>query len=98
MTRALNLPPGLDTTRPTPARIYDYMLRGQHYFDPDAKAVERILGLVPEPTDMVWANRGFHQRAAVWIADQGIRQFLDIGAGLPAVGNTHEVVQRIHAA
>lgn len=96
MTRALNLPPGLDTTKPTPARICDYMLRGQHYFDPDAKAAERMLGLVPELRDTVWANRGFHQRAAAWIARQGIRQFLDIGAGLPTVGNAHEVVQRIH--
>lgn len=70
------------------------MLRGQHYFDPDAKAAERMLGIVPELRDTVWANRGFHQRAAAWIAHQGIRQFLDIGAGLPTVGSTHEVVQR----
>ncbi|MBO0803429.1 MAG: SAM-dependent methyltransferase [Nocardiopsaceae bacterium] len=93
MTRALNLPRGLDATRPTPARIYDYMLRGQHYYNADARAAERILGIVPELRDMAWSNRGFHQRSAAWIADQGIRQFLDIGAGLPAVGNTHEVVQ-----
>lgn len=72
------------------------MLRGQHYFDPDAKAAERMLGIVPELRDTVWANRGFHQRAATWIANQGIRQFLDIGSGLPAVGNTHDVVQRVH--
>jgi O-methyltransferase involved in polyketide biosynthesis len=72
------------------------MLRGQHYFDADAEAAERILGIVPEIRDTVWANRGFHQRAATWIAKQGIRQFLDLGAGLPTVGNTHEVVQRIH--
>lgn len=95
MTRALNLPRGLDTTRPTPARIYHYMLRGQRYFDPDAKAAERLLGIAPELRDAAWANRGFHQRAAAWIAHQGVRQFLDIGSGLPAVGNTHEVVQRI---
>lgn len=71
------------------------MLRGQHYFDPDAKAAERMLGIVPELRDTVWANHGFHQRAAAWIANQGIRQFLDIGAGLPIAGSTHEVVQRI---
>lgn len=72
------------------------MLRGRHYFDPDAKAAERMLGMVPELRDTVWANRGFHQRAATWIAGQGIRQFIDIGAGFPSVGNTHEVVRRIH--
>lgn len=96
MTRALNLPPGLDTTKPTPARIWDYMLRGRHYFDPDAKAAERMLGIVPELRDTVWANRGFHQRAATWIAAQGIRQFIDIEAGFPSAGNTHEVVRRVH--
>ena len=45
--------------------------------------------------DAAWSNRGFHQRAAQWIAQQGIRQFVDIGSGLPTVGNTHEVVQRL---
>ena len=45
--------------------------------------------------DAAWANRGFHQRAARWLAEQGIRQFIDIGSGLPTVGNTHEVVQRV---
>lgn len=73
------------------------MLRGRNYFDPDAKAAERMLGVVPELRDAVWANRGFHQRAAAWIAGQGIRQFIDIGAGFPSVGNTHEVVRRLHA-
>jgi S-adenosyl methyltransferase len=96
MARSLNLPRGLDSTKPTPARICDYLLRGHYYFDADSRAAERMLGIVPELIDTVWANRGFHQRAATWIAGQGVRQFLDIGAGLPAVGNTHEVVRRVH--
>ena len=51
---------------------------------------------MPELTEAAWANRGFHQRAARWMAgEQGIRQFVDIGSGLPTAGNTHEVV---HAA
>jgi trans-aconitate methyltransferase len=49
----------------------------------------------PELADSAWANRGFHQRAAKWIALQGVRQFIDIGSGLPTVGNTHEVVRRV---
>jgi trans-aconitate methyltransferase len=49
----------------------------------------------PELVDSAWANRGFHQRAAKWIAEQGVRQFIDIGSGLPTVGNTHEVVRRV---
>ena len=56
---------------------------------------EKTLHAVPEVRDAAWSNRGFHQRAAKWIAQQGIRQFVDIGSGLPTVGNTHEVVQRL---
>ena len=95
MTKALRLPEGLDITKPSPARIYDYMLRGSHHFDVDVNAAKRLLGAVPELRDTAWSNRGFHQRAASWMARQGIRQFLDIGSGLPTVGNTHEVVARV---
>src|SRR5215469_6039671 len=96
MTRVLRQPESLDPAKPSPARIYDYMLRGRHYLDVDAAAGERLLSVVPELRDCAWSNRGFHQRAATWIAKQGVRQFLDIGSGLPTVGNTHEVVKRIH--
>jgi hypothetical protein len=97
MTKALRLPEGLDITRPSPARIYDYMLGGSHHFDVDVNAAERLLSAVPELRDTAWSNRGFHQRAASWIARQGVRQFLDIGSGLPTVGNTHEVVAKVHS-
>jgi S-adenosyl methyltransferase len=96
MTKALRQPEGLDVTRPSPARIYDYMLNGTHHFASDAAAAERILSVVPEIKDCAWSNRGFHQRAAAWIARQGVRQFIDIGSGLPTVGNTHDVVRKIH--
>ena len=97
MTKALRLPEGLDTTKPSPARIYDYMLRGTSHFDVDEEAAKRILTAVPEIKDCAWSNRGFHQRAAAWIAQQGIKQFIDIGSGLPTIGNTHEVVKKIHS-
>jgi hypothetical protein len=96
MTKALHHPDSIDVTKPSPARIYDYMLRGTHHYDVDAEAAERILRSVPEIRDCAWSNRGFHQRAATWIAKRGIRQFLDLGSGLPTVGNTHEVVRKIH--
>jgi hypothetical protein len=96
MSKALRLPEGLDTTKPSPARIYDYMLRGTSHFDVDEEAAKRILTAVPEIKDCAWSNRGFHQRAAAWIARQGVRQFIDIGSGLPTIGNTHEVVKKIH--
>ena len=71
------------------------MLRGDNHFQADVLAAERILSVVPEISDCAWSNRGFHQRAAKWIAERGVRQFLDIGSGLPTVGNTHEVVQKV---
>jgi hypothetical protein len=96
MTRVLRQPESLEPLKPSPARIYDYMLRGAHFRDVDAAAGERLLSVVPEIRDCAWSNRGFHQRAATWIAKQGVRQFLDIGSGLPTVGNTHEVVGKVH--
>jgi hypothetical protein len=85
----------VDPDKPAPARIYDYLLSGENNFQADREAAERITALVPELRDCAWANRGFHQRAAKWIAQRGIRQFIDIGSGLPTVGNTHEVVEHV---
>jgi S-adenosyl methyltransferase len=92
MHKALHVPEGLDITRPSPARIYDYMLGGGQYFGSDAQAAERILDAVPEIRDSAWANRGYHQRVAAWIARQGVRQFPDLGCGLPAAGDTRDVM------
>jgi hypothetical protein len=95
MAQTPQAPAGIDVTRPAPARIYDYMLRGDNHFESDVQAAQRILSAVPEIRDCAWSNRGFHQRAAKWIAEQGVSQFIDIGSGLPTVGNTHEVVQKV---
>src|ERR1700683_4498244 len=89
------LPPGMDASRPTPARIYDYMLRGDQHFDIDRAAAEQILTAAPEIRDAAFSNRGFHQRAAKWIAEQGVRQFIDIGSGPPPGGHTHTGVQKV---
>src|SRR5579875_3967850 len=96
MTEDEQAPPGVDPNVPSPARMYDYYLGGTNNFAVDREAAERIRTVLPELTEGSWANRGFHQRAATWIAEQGIRQFIDIGSGLPTVGNTHEVVQKVH--
>ena len=98
MTVVPHAPEGVDPARPAPARIYDFLLGGDSHFEADRDAAKRILTLAPEIRDCAWANRGFHQRAAKWIAEQGIRQFMDIGSGLPTVGNTHEVVQAVDRA
>jgi S-adenosyl methyltransferase len=93
--RPTRVPAGVDPAKPAPARIYDYLLSGENNFASDREAAERITAVVPEIKDCAWANRGFHQRAARWIARRGVRQFIDIGSGLPTVGNTHEVVQAV---
>src|SRR5262249_43121926 len=68
-------------------------------FEVDHKAAEALRLSLPALSDAAWANRGFHQRAATWLATEaGLRQFIDIGSGLPTVGNTHQVVQRIDPA
>jgi S-adenosyl methyltransferase len=94
VTEACDVPPGVDPTRPTPARLYDYFLGGTNNFAVDRRAAEALKGQAPDVVDAMWANRGFHGRAAVWMAEQGIRQFIDIGSGLPTQNNTHEAVQR----
>jgi hypothetical protein len=88
-------PDSVDVTRPTPARLYDYYLGGTSNFEVDRAAAERLRLVMPELSDMAWANRGFHQRAARWIARRGIRQFIDIGSGLPTAGNTHQLLARV---
>jgi hypothetical protein len=87
----------VDPTVPSPARLYDFYLGGSHNFPADRAAAKRIISAMPDLPDAAWANRSFHQRAARWLAEQGIRQFLDIGSGLPTVGNTHEIVQKAAA-
>jgi S-adenosyl methyltransferase len=94
MTEAERVPPGVDPSTPSSARLYDYYLGGVNNFQVDRDAAERVRTLMPELSDAAWANRGFHQRAARWIAEQGVRQFIDIGSGLPTAGNTHVAVQR----
>lgn len=96
MTEDQQVPPGIDPDTPSPARLYDYYLGGTDNFQADRDAAERIRARMPELADAAWANRGFHQRAALWMAGTaGIRQFLDIGAGLPTRNNTHQAVQRV---
>lgn len=95
MTAEPHLPPGVDPTVPSPARIYDYMLGGEHNFQADRDVAGKAMAQVPELRDIVLANRGFHGRAAHWMARRGVRQFLDLGSGLPAVSNTHEIVRKV---
>jgi hypothetical protein len=95
MTEAGEVPPGVDPTRPSPARLYDYFLGGTHNLPVDREAGEKLRMAIPDFVDAVLANRGFHGRAAVWLAGHGVRQFIDIGSGLPTQNNTHQAVHRV---
>jgi hypothetical protein len=75
--------------------MYDYCLGGQGSSPADREAVERARVVVPELMLAAWANRGFHQRAAVWMARRGIRQYLDVGCGLPTAASTREAVGKV---
>jgi hypothetical protein len=99
MNETEQAPPGVDPSTPSPARMYDYVLGGTHNFLADRQAAERVRAQSPDLEDAAWVNRAFHQRAARWMAgQQGIRQFIDLGSGLPTLGNTHDVVQQVAPA
>ena len=86
----------LRTDVPHPARIYDYLLGGKDNFPVDRDASVEITGVWPNLPKSMRANRSFMQRVTQYLAaEQGIRQFLDIGTGLPTSPNLHEVAQAV---
>ena len=86
-------PPGVDTRRASPARVYDYWLGGSHNFQADRDAARALIAVEPSARDVARANRAFLARAVRFLAAEGIRQFLDIGSGIPTQGNVHEVAR-----
>jgi hypothetical protein len=91
------LPPAeVDLTRPSIARVYDYVLGGKDNFQVDRNAAQALMNAVPETPLIARDNRDFVRRAVSYlVAEAGIRQILDIGSGLPTVKNVHEIAQEI---
>jgi hypothetical protein len=88
-------PIDIDTTVPHSARFWNYLLGGKDNYAVDREAAEQVLAHMPELGDGARADRGFLTRAVRYlVGEAGIRQFLDIGTGLPTANNTHEVAQR----
>lgn len=85
------VPPGVDPRRANVARVYDYLLGGRHNFLPDQDLGRALIAVEPNAQAGARANRDFLGRAVRFLSGAGIRQFLDIGAGLPTQGNVHEV-------
>lgn len=88
-------PNGVDLDRPSVARIYDYYLGGSANWAIDRVFGDQVLRKVPLVRDMARANRQFLNRAVRLLCRLGVRQFLDIGAGVPTAGNTHQVADQI---
>jgi hypothetical protein len=85
----------IDTSKAHPARVYDYWLGGKDNFAADREAAELALQAYPQLAQAVQANRKFLARAVRYLTrEAGIRQFLDLGTGIPAADNTHQVAQR----
>jgi SAM-dependent methyltransferase len=89
------VPPGIDTSKANIARVYDYWLGGSHNFRADQDAARTIIALDPNIRATMRANREFLGRAVRFLAGQGIRQFLDIGSGIPTENNVHQVAQQV---
>ncbi len=95
-SRAAAPPPAFDTSVAHPARVYDYWLGGKDNFAADREAAERVIAVRPSIRRDIRENRAFLRRAVAYLAaEAGLRQFLDIGTGIPTSPNVHEIVQGI---
>jgi hypothetical protein len=95
VTEREGAPGGVDVRFPNMARMYDYALGGKDNYAADREAVERLFAFAPENKDVPKANRRFLGRAVRFVAEAGIGQFIDLGAGLPSQGNVHEVALQV---
>jgi SAM-dependent methyltransferase len=93
MAQSSPMPPDID--RPNSARIYDYLLGGSTNFATDRAAADQLVGAFPQVGQWARENRDFLRRAVRYCAHRGIDQFLDLGSGVPTVGNVHEIAHRV---
>lgn len=87
------VPSTVDVTRPSVARMYDYFLGGSHNFEADRAAAKQVEQIFPGVAQSAQANRSFLRRVVRHLMAQGVDQFLDLGSGIPTVGNVHEIAQ-----
>lgn len=87
------MPEGVDPGKASVARMYDAMLGGEHNFAIDREAVAAFTAIDPQVRTLARANRAFLGRAVRFLVDAGVRQFIDLGSGIPTQGNVHEVAQ-----
>jgi hypothetical protein len=88
------VPPGIDTTVPSGARTYDFLLGGGHNFEADRQAGIAAEKIMPGIQNVARLNRAFLSRVVQFMIGEGIRQFLDLGSGIPTVGNVHQIAEQ----
>jgi hypothetical protein len=91
-------PVGLDLSRPSAARVWDYFLGGSHNFGVDRQVAEAAIAMKPDMPELARQVRRFLRTAVGVMVQDGVTQFIDIGAGIPTVGNVHEVAARLNPA
>ncbi|MHA6800546.1 SAM-dependent methyltransferase [Bounagaea algeriensis] len=89
------LPPDIDLEKPSAARCYDFYLGGAHNFEVDRELGREVMEVVPNIREIAQNNRAFMRRAVRYCLDRGVRQFLDLGSGIPTAGNVHEIVHAV---
>jgi hypothetical protein len=87
----------VDTTAPNVARVWNYLVGGRDHFEADRKAARQLIAVSPVMADVGPAARAFHRRMVRFLTEAGIRQFLDVGTGMPAAGSTHDIAQELAA-
>ncbi|MFF5205758.1 SAM-dependent methyltransferase [Streptosporangium sp. NPDC000396] len=95
MTELERVPPGVDPSVPSSARVYDYLLGGKDNLTIDRAVAERLLSVAPDSRLTARANRNFLARAVRLMARRGVRQFIDLGTGIPTSPNVHELAREI---
>ena len=92
------VPAEIDIARPSAARVYDYLLGGGHNFAADRAVGDLIITRLPDAQAIARSNRAFLRRAVTFMVEQGVTRLLDLGSGIPTVGNVHEIARRADPA
>ncbi|YCK33786.1 SAM-dependent methyltransferase [Actinomadura sp. ATCC 39365] len=98
MSELERVPPGVDPNVPSSARVYDYLLGGKDNVAVDRAVAEKLLAVAPDARAVARANRRFQIEAVRHVARQGVRQFIDLGTGIPTAPSIHETVREVSPA
>ncbi|GIH23257.1 hypothetical protein Aph01nite_15670 [Acrocarpospora phusangensis] len=96
MDELARVPRGIDSSKPSSARVYDYLLGGKDNYAVDRMVAERLLSVAPDTRSVVRANRAFLARAIRLLSERGVSQFIDLGTGIPTSPSVHEVARETH--